>query len=78
MTAIDGPRLRNLRAALAFLRLPPAEPELQLLHRWLDTWSGVGLFTVGVGAARQGYLLSLSHIAEGEWRGSWVDSWGIR
>jgi len=23
MTAIDGPRLRNLRAALAFLRLPP-------------------------------------------------------
>jgi hypothetical protein len=29
-------RIGNLRAALGFLRLPPAEPELQLLHRWLD------------------------------------------
>jgi hypothetical protein len=60
MTAIDGPRLRNLRAALAFLRLPPTEPELRLLHRWLDTWTGVGLITVGV--ERQGTRLSLSHV----------------
>ena len=36
-------RLATLRAALGFLRLPPTEPELRLLHRWLDTWSGVGL-----------------------------------
>jgi hypothetical protein len=32
-------RGRRLRAALAFLRLPPTEPELRLLHRWLDTWT---------------------------------------
>src|SRR5262245_29875206 len=32
----------NLRAALGFLQLPPRAPELQLLHRWLDTWAGVG------------------------------------
>jgi hypothetical protein len=66
MTAIDGPRLRNLRAALGFLRLPPIEPALKLLHRWLDNWTGVGLITVGV--ERQGLRLSLSHIADDEWR----------
>jgi hypothetical protein len=59
-------RLRTLRAALGFLAVTPAAPELQLLHRWLDTWTGVGLITVGVD--RQGYRLSLSHIADGEWR----------
>ena len=58
-------RLANLRAALGFLRLPPTEPELQLLHRWLDTWTGVGLITVGV--ERRGMRLSLSHIADDEW-----------
>ena len=59
-------RLATLRAALGFLRLPPREPELEMLHRWLDTWEGLGLVTVGV--ERLGYRLSLSHIAEGEWR----------
>ena len=44
----DDSRHANLRATLGFLRLPPTEPELQLLHRWLDTWNGVGLITVGV------------------------------
>ena len=66
MTAMDGPRLRNLRAALAFLRLPPTEPELRRQHRWLDTWTGVGLITVGV--ERQGTRLSSSRLTEGEWR----------
>jgi hypothetical protein len=37
-----------------------------LLHRWLTTWNGVGLITVGV--ERQGLRFSRSHIAEGEWR----------
>jgi hypothetical protein len=30
---VNAQRLTNFRAALAFLRLPPTEPELQLLHR---------------------------------------------
>jgi hypothetical protein len=59
-------RLASLRAALGFLELPPRTPELRLLHQWLDSWVGVGLITVGV--ERLGYRLSLSHIAEGEWR----------
>ena len=63
-------RLSSLRAALGFLRLPPREPELQLLHRWLDSWEGVGLITVGV--ERQGLRLSLSHITEGEWRATFM------
>jgi hypothetical protein len=66
----DAPRLdariRRLRAALGFLQLPPAEPELRLLHHWLDTWAGVGLIIVGV--ERHGMRLSLSHVADGEWR----------
>ena len=63
-------RARVLRAALGFLRLPLRAPELRLLHRWLDTWTGVGLVTVGV--ERQGLRLSLSHIAEGEWRAQFM------
>ena len=59
-------REANLRCALGFLRLTSTEPEVNLLHRWLDTWTGLGLITVGV--ERQGFRLSLTHIAEGEWR----------
>jgi hypothetical protein len=44
-----------LRAALGFLQLEPREPELHLLHCWLDTWSGVGL--VATGMQRQGWDL---------------------
>jgi hypothetical protein len=63
MVEIDA-RSRRLRVALAFLRLPPTEAELVLLHRWLDSWSGLGLIAVGV--ERHGFRLSLSHIAGGE------------
>ena len=68
---MSGGRLANLRAALAFLRLPPTEPELRLLHRWLDTWTCVGLITAGV--ERHGMRLSLSHIADDEWRAMFMD-----
>ena len=34
-------RAKSLHAALGFLQLPSREPELQLLHRWLDTWTGL-------------------------------------
>ena len=64
-TELDA-RGRHLRVALGFLQLPSTEPELQLLHRWLDSWTGVGLITAGV--ERQGMRLSLSHVTEGEWR----------
>ena|SRR5688572_19262910 len=66
----DKQREANIRATLGFLRLTSSEPELSLLHRWLDSWSGLGLITVGV--ERQGYRLSLSHITEGEWRAAFM------
>ena len=46
MIKLDA-RGRRLRAALAFLQFPATEPELRLLHRWLDTWNGIGLIAVG-------------------------------
>jgi len=63
-------RARSLRAALGFLRLPPRGRELALLHRWLDSWAGAGLVIVGI--ERQGLWLSLSHIAEAEWRATFT------
>ena len=48
-------RLATLRAALGFFQLPPRVPELRLLHRWLDTWTGLGLIAVSV--ERQGASL---------------------
>ena len=62
----DAGRLATLRAALGFLQLEPRAPELSMLHEWLDRWSGIG--HIAVGMHRQGYFLSLSHIAAGEWR----------
>jgi hypothetical protein len=50
--------------------LPPTESELQLLHRTFDDWHGLGMVTVGV--ERLGYRLSLSHIAEDEWRAYFI------
>jgi hypothetical protein len=59
-------RARLLRTALGFLALEPREPELRLLHRWLDCWRGVG--DVVAGMARQGYRLHLTNIDAGTWR----------
>jgi len=55
-------RLASLLAALGFLQLQPRAPELRLLHRRLDTWTGLGLIVVGV--ERQGLRFSLSHITK--------------
>jgi hypothetical protein len=62
--ALDA-RGRRLRAALGFLRLPPTEPELRLVHRWLDNWSGLGLVVAGM--TRQGFQLGLDQRT-----GSWL------
>jgi hypothetical protein len=57
-------RLSSLRAALAFLQLRARAPELHLLHRWLDTWSGIGLIVTGM--TRQGFQLGLDQ-RTGQW-----------
>ena len=59
-------RARLLRAAAGFALVPPTEPELRLLHRWLDCWRGVG--DVVTGMNRQGYWLHLSNVDAGTWR----------
>jgi hypothetical protein len=67
MTAIPlDARGRRLRAALGFLQLPPRAPELQLLHRWLDTWAGIGLIIAGM--AHQGWDMQLTAYAARDWR----------
>ena len=55
---MTGRRLSTLRAAL---RLPPAPAtgaRPRLLHRWLDSWAGLGLIAVGL--HRQGWDLQLT------------------
>jgi len=59
-------RVLTLTAALSFLQLSPRAPELQLLHRWLDTWAGIGLIAVGL--HRQGWDLQLTQYGDGNWR----------
>jgi hypothetical protein len=59
-------RRHLLRAAVGFALVPPTEPELRLLHRWMDSWRGVG--DVVTGMNRQGYWLHLSNIDAGTWR----------
>jgi hypothetical protein len=65
---MDAParRLFSLRAALGFLHVPPTEPELRLLHRWLDTWTGLGLIAAGM--RRTGWDLQLTEYGDGHWR----------
>ena len=52
-------RARLLLVTLGFLRLEgQLPPALLTLHRWLDTWRGIGHLAVGM--ARQGYDLQLA------------------
>ena len=60
------PRGSLLRAALGFVSVAPLVPELGLLHRWLDTWSGVGHVVAGM--ARQGYDVELRRFDGHGWR----------
>jgi hypothetical protein len=63
---VTDARVRLLRAAVGFALLPPTEPELQLLHRWLDIWRGIG--DVVAGMARQDYDLELRRYNGRGWR----------
>jgi len=56
---------RNLTAALGFAHLLPQAPELRLLHRWLDTWRGVGVLAAGL--HRVGYDLRLIQQGDEGW-----------
>jgi hypothetical protein len=55
-------RVKNFVAALGFLQLEPRAPELRLLHRWLDSWSGIGLIVVGM--SHQGSRSALACTAQ--------------
>lgn len=68
---MGGPRVPDvapllLRAALGFLQLEPRASVLQHLHpvaRQMDR-----RLAITVGVERRGMRLSLSHVADGEWR----------
>jgi hypothetical protein len=60
------PRRTLLTAALGFAQLEPRTPELRLLHRWLDTWSGLG--AIAAGMHRAGWDLQLTEYGDGHWR----------
>ena len=57
---------RRLRAALAAVLVHADEPELRLVHRWLDNWHGVGLLAVGL--HRVSDDLDLRQYGDGHWR----------
>jgi hypothetical protein len=63
--AIDA-RARLLGAAVGFALVPSTEPELQLLHQWLDCWRGIG--DVVRGMTRQGWDLQLTEYDAEDWR----------
>ena len=69
---VTDPRARLLRGALGFARVLPTEPEVRLLHRWLDTWSGIGHVVAGM--ARQGYDLELRRYDGQGWRAAFFPS----
>jgi hypothetical protein len=56
----------RLRAALGFAQLERRASELQLLHRRLDTWTGLGAISAGM--HRVGWDLQLTEYGDGHWR----------
>ena len=65
------PRRSLLRAALGFVLLQPPRraalpAALATLHRWLDTWTGVGLVATAMHA--QDFDLSLVQYADRGWQ----------
>ena len=66
-------RARLMLATLGFLRLQSSPPPvLQALHRWLDSWRGVGI--VERGMYWQGYDLRLERYADRGWRATFFSA----
>jgi len=66
-------RARLLLVTLGFFRLEGQLPPVLLaLHRWLDTWRGIGHLAVGM--ARQGFDLQLTRYDEQGWRATFYTS----
>ena len=60
-------------AALGFVRLEGERPPaLDALHRWLDSWRGIG--DIAVGMARQGFDLQLTRYDERAWGATFYTS----
>jgi hypothetical protein len=58
-----------LVAALGFLQLRERPPEVAMLHKWLDSWKGIGAIVIGM--ERQGYDVSLTRYPQG-WRATFL------
>jgi hypothetical protein len=56
-------RGRRLRAALAAVVVRDRARELDLIHQWLDSWSGIGL-----GMTHQGWDVQLTAYSGRDWR----------
>ena len=64
---MTNPRARLMLATLGFLRLDgQLSPVLHALHRWLDTWRGIG--DIATGMTRQGWDLQLTEYDGEHWR----------
>jgi len=59
-------RSRLLRAAVGFALVPPTEPEVRILHGWLDSWRGIGDAVRGM--ERLGWDLQLTEYDAERWR----------
>ena len=61
-----------MMAALGFALVEPRTPELALIHRWLDTWRGIGDIVAGM--ARQDFDLELRRFDGRGWRATFFPS----
>ena len=59
-------RRATLHATLGFAQLVPHAPELHLLHRWLDSWRGIGDIVGGM--HRAGWDVQMTQYGDGYWR----------
>jgi hypothetical protein len=65
-------RVPLLHATLGFLCILPHERELRFLHRYADTWRGIGDIVKGM--ARQEYDLELRRYNGRGWRAMFFES----